>query len=156
MAVFVAMGVVVTQFLRFEGFAPMAHFMNVIVGVLTGPLYCFVFALSVAILRMLIIGIPPLALTGAIVGAAMVPWFYRLSGRKLIFAPIGEVIGTGIIGSLLSYPVMAFIMGKGGLSLFYYTPSFLIATVAGGGLGYAFLKILERTGQLKRLQQMLK
>lgn len=151
MSIFIAVGVVITQFLRFEGFAPMAHFWNVIMAVIAGPTVAFFCAVMIGLLRMVLLGIPPLALTGAVFGALLAGLLYRLSGRKLIFAGIGEIIGTGIIGSMLSYPVMTFFMGKGGLGWFYYTPSFLTATVAGSTLGYVFLKILSANGMLDKV-----
>ena len=73
----------------------------------------------IGVIRMMFMGIPPLALTGAVFGAFLSGVLYRLSKGKIICAVIGEIIGTGIIGSIVSYPVMAFIMGRDGLTAFY-------------------------------------
>ena len=43
----------------------MAHFINVTCAVMLGPWYAFVCALAIGIIRMVCMGIPPLALTGA-------------------------------------------------------------------------------------------
>jgi energy coupling factor transporter S component ThiW len=72
-----------------------------------------------------------------------------------LFAVIGEVIGTGIIGSIVSYPVMKFLVGKGSLSLFFYTPMFLTATLMGGSVAYLFLTVLKKNNMLKKFQEAL-
>ena len=77
-----------------------------------GPWYAFVCALAIGIIRMVCMGIPPLALTGAVFGAFLSGMLYRLSKGKLVCAFIGEVIGTGIIGAIVSYPVMTLIWGR--------------------------------------------
>lgn len=100
-------------------------------------------------------GIPPLALTGAVFGAFLSGVFYRASGGKIICAVIGEVFGTGIIGSIVSYPVMAGLMGRTGLTAFYYTPMFLGATIMGGTVAYFFLKTLSQSGLLQKFQLSL-
>ena len=63
--------------------------------------------------------------------------------------------GTGIIGSLVSYPVMAFIMGRDGLNAFFYTPMFISATIMGGAVAYVFLKALSKAGLLAKFQRSL-
>ena len=68
---------------------------------------------------------------------------------------LGEIFGTGIIGSLVSYPVMAFLMGRSGLNAFFYTPMFLAATCMGGTIAYFFLKALSHAGMLAKFQQSL-
>lgn len=95
-----------------EGMCPMAHFINVTCAVMLGPWYAFVCALAIGIIRMTCMGIPPLALTGAIFGAFLSGMLYRMSRGRLVWAFAGEVIGTGIIGAILSYPVMTFVWGK--------------------------------------------
>ena len=106
LAMMVAIGVVISPILRVEGMCPMAHFINVTCAVFLGPWYAFICALAIGIIRMIFMGIPPLALTGAVFGAFLSGMLYRLSKGKLVCAFLGEVIGTGIIGAIVSYPVM--------------------------------------------------
>ena len=81
--------------------------------------------------------------------------FYRLSKGKIIFAVLGEIIGTGIIGAIVSYPVMAFLVGKTGLTWVFYVPSFICGTLIGGSIAFVFLKKLAGAGLLKKFQTML-
>lgn len=152
LAMFTAIGVVISPILRFEGFAPTAHLVNVICAVFMGPCYALANAVLTGIIRMIVMGIPPLALTGQIFGALLAGLFYRASKGKLIFATLGEIIGTGIIGSLVSYPVMTFLWGRGDLALFFYTPSFTIASTIGGSVAYIMLKTFQKIGILTEMQ----
>lgn len=155
MAMMVALGVIISPILRVEGMCPMAHLINVTCAVFLGPYYALLCALLIGILRMMFMSIPPLALTGAIFGAFLSGMLYRLSRRQLIFAFLGEVIGTGIIGAVLSYPVMTAIWGRTGLSWFFYVPSFIAGTLIGGGLAFFMLKQMQKAGLVRAFQNAL-
>ena len=154
-AMMVAVGVVISPLLRIEGMCPMAHFINVTCAVLLGPWYAFLCALAIGLIRMAFMGIPPLALTGAVFGAALSGILYRVSKGKIIFAFLGEVIGTGIIGAIVSYPVMALLWGRTGLTWLFYVPSFIAGTLIGGSIAFLFLKQLQRMKLLTKFQQAL-
>ncbi|MBQ3008798.1 MAG: energy coupling factor transporter S component ThiW, partial [Oscillospiraceae bacterium] len=117
--------------------------------------YSLLCATLIGIIRMMTMGIPPIALTGAVFGAFLSGVFYRLSKGNILFAVIGEVFGTGIIGAIASYPVMSILWGKEGLSWLFYVPSFICGTLIGGSIALVFLKKLASNGMLKRFQQML-
>ena len=155
LSMFVAMGVVISPILRVEGFCPMQHFINVVCAVFLGPVYAIVCAVLIGVIRMIFMGIPPLALTGAVFGAALSGILYIISKKKIICAVIGEIIGTGIIGAIVSYPVMALLMGKSGLTLLIYVPKFVTATVMGGSIAFIFLVALKKANLLVRLQHSL-
>jgi len=155
LSMFVAMGVVISPILRVEGFCPMQHFINVTCAVFLGPVYAVICAVLIGAIRMITMGIPPLALTGAVFGAALSGILYTISKKKIIFAVIGEIIGTGIIGAIVSYPVMAFLVGKSGLTLLFYVPSFITATIMGGSIAFIFLVALEKTKLLSNLKFQL-
>ena len=156
LAVLVAVGVVISPILRVEGMCPMAHLINITCSVFMGPWYSLLCATLIGIIRMATMGIPPLALTGAVFGAFLSGVLYRASGGKLIFAVIGEVFGTGIVGAIISYPVMTLLWGYKGLTWMFYVPSFIMGTLIGGSLAFIFLKKLSASGALQRIQKALK
>jgi len=155
LSMLIALGVVISPILRVEGMCPMAHFINIVCSVFLGPWYSLLCATLIGIIRMITMGIPPIALTGAIFGAFLSGVFYRASKGRIIFAVLGEIIGTGIIGAILSYPVMTFFWGKEGLSWLFYVPSFICGTLIGGSIAYVFLRKFAANGMLARIQNML-
>ncbi len=155
LAMLVATGVVISPILRIEGLCPTAHLINIVCSVFLGPWYSLLCACMVGVIRMVFLGIPPLALTGMVFGAVLSGLLYRLSRGRIIFAVIGEIIGTGIIGATVSYAVMAYLVGRSGLTLFFYVPSFVTATVMGGIVAFIFLSALKKTGMLTKIQKSM-
>lgn len=155
LSVLVALGVVISPILRIEGMCPMAHLINIVCAVLLGPWYSLLCAALIGIIRMALMGIPPIALTGAIFGAFFSGVFYKLSKGKLIFAVLGEIIGTGLVGAILSYPVMTYLWGKEGLSWLFYVPSFICGTLIGGSIAYLLLRKISNAGLLPQFQAKL-
>ena len=155
LSMLIALGVIISPILRVEGMCPMAHFINIVCSVFLGPWYSLLCATLIGIIRMITMGIPPIALTGAIFGAFLSGAFYRASKGRVIFAVMGEIIGTGIIGAIMSYPVMTFFWGKEGLGWLFYVPSFICGTLIGGSIAYVFLRKFAANGMLERIQTML-
>lgn len=155
LAMLIALGVVISPILRFEGMCPMAHLINITCSVLMGPWYSLLCATVIGVIRMLTMAIPPIALTGAVFGAFLSGVLYKASKGNLIMAFLGEVVGTGIIGALISYPVMSFIWGKNDINLFFYLPTFIPGTLIGGSIAYVFLKKLSSNGMLAVFQKKL-
>jgi energy coupling factor transporter S component ThiW len=156
LAMFVAIGVVISPILRIEGMCPMAHLINITCAVFMGPWYALLCAVLIGVIRMMIMGIPPLALTGAVFGATLSGVFYKLSKGKILAAVLGEIFGTGIIGAIVSYPVMTYLWGKEGLTWFFYVPSFICGTLIGGSIAFLLLLRLKATGVLTKIQDSLR
>ena len=152
MAMLIAVGVVISPILRIEGMCPMAHLINITAAVLLGPVDAFIVAVTIGVIRMCVMGIPPLALTGAVFGATLSGIFYKVSKSKIWAAVLGEIIGTGIIGAIVSYPVMTYICGREGLGWFFYVPSFLCGTLIGGSIAAVVLYRLQHMGALIKMQ----
>lgn len=155
LSMLIALGVVISPILRVEGMCPMAHLINIVCSVFLGPWYSLLCATLIGVIRMITMGIPPIALTGAVFGAFLSGVFYRASRGRIIFAVLGEIIGTGVIGAIMSYPVMTFLWGKEGLSWLFYVPSFICGTLIGGSIAYVFLRKFAANGMLARIQTML-
>lgn len=75
LAMMVAIGVVISPILRIEGMCPTAHLINIVCSVLLGPWYSLLCATLIGIIRMMFMGIPPLALTGAVFGCIFIRRF---------------------------------------------------------------------------------
>jgi len=154
LAVMVALDVVLSPLFRVEGMAPMSSVVNIIAACIMGPVYTTIMAVACAIIRMTMMGIPPLALTGAVFGAALAGLGYVMT-RRAWGAAVGEIIGTGIIGSLLSYPVMVWFTGThNGLYWFLYTPRFIGATLIGTVVSLIVLNRLLKIQMVRDLQTM--
>lgn len=152
--VLIAVGFLLSPILRVPGMAPMQHFINVITAVFLGPWYALFGALAISFLRMVFMGINILAITGSVFGATLSGLLYRKYKHPL-GAVLGEIIGTGIIGSLLSYPAMAFIVGNKEVALFTFVPSFIAGTIIGSSIAYLFLRTLIQNHLLDKIQRNL-
>lgn len=154
-AMLIALGVVISPILRFEGMCPMAHLINITCSVLLGPWYSLLCASVIGVIRMLTMAIPPIALTGAVFGAFLSGVLYKATKGSIAAAFLGEVVGTGIIGALISYPVMSIFSPREGLYLFFYLPTFIPGTLIGGSIAYVFLRKLSANGALQSIQKKL-
>lgn len=129
---------------------PMQHAINVIAAVYLGPLGAGLVAFLVAALRnMLGVG-TLLAFPGGMVGAVLAGALYQRH-RKAIYAVAGEVIGTGLLGALLSYPVAIFLLGRAVLAYAYIIP-FSISSVGGAIIGFLVVRAIAATGNLPRVE----
>jgi energy coupling factor transporter S component ThiW len=65
-------------------------------------------------------------------------------------AVIGEVIGTGVLGSLVSFPIAKLIMGKS-VGAFAFIIPFSISTVVGSVIAYFLVMVFEKTKIMKTI-----
>jgi len=121
---------------------PIQHFMNVISAVLLGPYYAVAQAFGVSLLRNLLGTGSLFAFPGSMVGALLASLLFWKT-RKLYLALIGEVIGTGILGAMLSYPIATLFLGQKA-TLFGFIPLFIFSSFAGALLGFLILTVFLR------------
>ena len=156
LAIMIAIDFILSPLFRIEGMAPMSSVINIIGALAMGPLYVTLMASICGILRMLLLGIPPLALTGAIFGALCAGSLAKFWPKHRFWgAALGEIVGTGIIGSLLSYPVMVWFTGqRSQLFWLVYTPRFLGATLIGSLIAGLVLSRLSRVSSFIKMQKL--
>ena len=131
--------------------APVQHFINVLCAVFVGPWYGLAQALISSILRISFGTGSPFAFPGSMIGALLSSLFYMY--RKHIFmASVGEVLGTGVIGSLMCIPLAWFM----GMEDFFVKPlmiAFMVSSVIGSLISYIILIILKRRGLLDKFKK---
>ena len=110
--------------------APVQHMVNILCAVLLGPGYGVMAAFVASLIRNLLGMGSLMAFPGSMCGALLAGLLYQY-GKKLPFAYVGEVFGTGIIGGMLSYPIAYLIMGNKAAALFTFVVPFLISTCGG-------------------------
>lgn len=124
---------------------PAQHMVNVLAGVMLGPGYAFGIAGVSALLRNLTGLGTPLAFPGGMIGALLAGIAYRLFKRTYA-AALGEVLGTGVLGSLVSIWLVApMLMGKT-LALSTLMLAFGLSTLSGSVLALLVLNLLEKAG----------
>lgn len=132
---------------------PVQHLSNVLAGVFLGPWYGVAMAFCTSLIRNLMGTGSLLAFPGSMVGAWLGGMLYRHSG-KLALAYIGEVLGTGILGGVLCYPVATLVMGKEA-AVFAYVMPFLMSTLSGTVIAAFLIGVLCRSGAFKYMKHML-
>jgi energy coupling factor transporter S component ThiW len=152
-AMLACLAFVLNTFVYFPSMAPFQHFVDVLAAVFVGPWYGFASAFICGAMRMMS-GRTIQAITGAIFGPVLGGLFYRKTGNiYLVF--IGEVIGTGILGALTSYPLMKLFYGLNAREWYYYIPFYTPSAVVGAAMGVAVLVNLKRSGILTRMMNEL-
>jgi len=136
--------------------APVQHMVNVVCGILLGPGYAIGVAFCASLIRNLAGLGSLLAFPGSMCGAALCALVYQRSG-KTIAAVLGEVIGTGVVGGLLAYPLAVLFMGvnAGSVAFYAYIVPFLVSTTVGATVSGLLAAHLDRSGMLARIRTKL-
>jgi len=147
----VALGVVLSPFSIPVGVArafPIQHMINVIAGVVLGPLYAVIMAFTTSSIRNMLGTGTLLAFPGSMLGALLAGLAAKHMRGKVAPACVGELIGTGILGALAAYPVAALILGREA-ALFAFVIPFTVSSFGGAVIAFILLTALLRTGILK-------
>jgi energy coupling factor transporter S component ThiW len=132
---------------------PMQHLANVLAGVFLGPVYGVSMAFCTSLIRNLMGTGSLLAFPGSMAGAFLGAYLFQKT-RKLLPAYLGEVVGTGLIGGVLCYPVAIFLMGKE-VAVFFFVVPFLMSTLAGTSLAAILLAMLRRLGLFSYFERLI-
>ena len=156
-AIFAAVAVVGSLF-SFPVFgskcAPVQHLVNVLCAVLVGPWWGLAAAFISSLIRNLLGMGTLLAFPGSMCGVLLAGLLYQ-QFKKLPYAYIGEVIGTGIIGGMLSYPIAYLVMGNKAAALFTFVIPFLISTCGGTIIAICITVPLKKSGMLAKMKEDL-
>lgn len=150
--VLVAIGVILGEFLSIPfGIAkifPGQHFVNVLGAVLLGPWWAAAIAAIIGIIRNAVGSGTLLAFPGGMIGAFLAGYVYRYT-RNVYLGALGEIIGTGIVGAVVSALVVAPVFMGRTMAMSLLIVSFLGSTVAGSIVGVLALKLLEQAGYVE-------
>lgn len=146
--ILVAMAVALSPIFIPVGFIklfPAQHMINVIGAVMVGPWYAVGVATAAAIIRNLLGVGTPLAFPGGMIGALLAGLAYRLL-KKLYWAAVGEVVGTGLLGALVSLWIVTPLIMKKTMAASVLITAFASSSLAGATLGVVVLNLLRRAG----------
>lgn len=150
--ILVAVGVVCSTFYIPIGVAkcfPIQHFINILAGVLLGPLYAVAMAFVTSLIRVMMGTGSLLAFPGSMVGALLCGLLYKYT-KNTVIAYIGEIFGTGFLGAVLAYPVSVFVLSKSA-AVFGFIIPFGISTLVGSSVSLVLLIALKKTGILDKI-----
>lgn len=127
------------------GFAkifPIQHFVNVLSAVLLGPWYALAQAFIASTARNMMGTGSLFAYPGSMIGALLAAYLFS-KFKKVSAAVIGEVIGTGILGAMATYPIAVLLLGAEA-TLFGLIPAFVLSSFTGALMAYGLLKVFMR------------
>ena len=121
---------------------PIQHFSNLVLAVLLGPWYAISGAFIVSTLRNMLGTGSVFAYPGSMIGALLAGYLF-MKTKKIGFAFLGEIVGTGIIGAMATYPIAVLLIGSE-LTLFGFIPAFMISSFTGSSLAIILLKTMMK------------
>ena len=133
---------------------PIQHLVNVVCAVFLGPVYGVMAAFCTSFIRNLMGTGSLLAFPGSMVGALLCGLIYQKTGN-LLLTYIGEVVGTGLLGGMLCYPVAVLIMGNSEAALFTYVMPFFMSTACGTVMAAILVAALEKSHAMNYLKGVL-
>jgi len=151
--ILIAVGVICSTFYIPIGMAkcfPVQHFINVLAGVLLGPFYAVGMAFATSLIRNMLGTGSILAFPGSMVGAFLCGIAYHYT-KKEILAFFGEVIGTGVIGALLVYPISRLFLSKE-VALFAFVIPFGLSSFGGAAISLVLIMALKKTKILDQFE----
>lgn len=128
--------------------APVQHMINVLCAVFVGPWFGLAQAFLSSLIRMMFGTGSVFAFPGSMVGVLLASLLYRYR-KHLFMAAMGEVIGTGFIGSFMCIPI-AWMIGLHHIAIKPLMLAFIMSSALGAFISYMILMILFKKGKLSR------
>lgn len=132
---------------------PIQHLVNVVCAIFLGPAYGVMAAFCTSLIRNLMGTGSLLAFPGSMVGAFLCGMIYKKT-QNLSLTYIGEVVGTGLIGGMLCFPVATLIMGKEA-AIFTYVIPFFMSTACGTIMAAILVGALQKAHVTDYLREVL-
>lgn len=133
---------------------PVQHIMNVLAAVLLGPWWGVGIAFCASLIRNIIGTGTLLAFPGSMFGAFCCGMVFKLT-KKYLPTYIAEVLGTGVLGGMLAYPIAAFVLGNADAALLTFVIPFLVSTAVGTVIAAILIAILAKTKALSYMRNLL-
>jgi energy-coupling factor transport system ATP-binding protein len=144
-AIAVAGGVLFSFPIGIARVSPTQHMVNVIAAVTVGPWYGIASALAASIIRIAMGTGTPNAFPGSMIGVFIAGYVY-LRTRNVYLAALGEIFGTGVLGSLTSVFFVAPVIIQKPVDAMVLSLSFIFSTIAGSIIGVLAVFALGRAG----------
>ena len=112
-----------------------------------GPSRCFPIQHMVNVLAAVFLG------PGSMVGAFVSAMIFKYT-RSKIGAYLGEVIGTGILGGMLCYPIASMMMGQKA-ALFTFVGPFLASTLCGTVIAAVIITALYKSKAVRLIEEYI-
>ncbi len=132
---------------------PVQHMVNVLAAVLLGPWWGVGMAFCTSLIRNLMGTGTLLAFPGSMVGALCCGIMFQRT-KKLIPTCIAEILGTGVLGGILAWPIAAFVMGRDA-AVFAFVLPFLVSTTGGTIIAALLIGVLDKVGAMTYMRRML-
>ena len=124
---------------------PAQHMVNILGAVMLGPAYAVGIAAIAGIIRN-ILGLGTLlAFPGGMIGALLAGLAYK-KFKNMYAAGVGEIIGTGLLGSLASVWIVAPVFMNKSMPLVIMMVAFSVSTLGGTIIGIVALHLLRKGG----------
>ncbi|MBC1434267.1 energy coupling factor transporter S component ThiW [Listeria rocourtiae] len=125
----------------FAKIAPVQHLVNLVSAVMLGPGYAVAQAFGTSVLRNFFGTGTVFAFPGSMIGALCAGVLYNYT-KKLWLAAVGEMVGTGILGALICYPIARLFLTQQ-MTMWVFIPSFFLSSLIGALIGYIILRKIE-------------
>lgn len=109
---------------------PVQSAVNILLVTWLGTRYAVSSAFLTSLLRNILGTGSLLAFPGSLFGALFAGFLYRKT-HNILWASLGEIIGTGLVGSIIGMPIATYFLGSKALGFFFLIPPFTLSALGG-------------------------